>query len=84
MSSMCRFLAERLRLTVNLAKSAVDRPWKRSFLGFSVTAHREPRLKVAAKSIGRLREKLRDLFRQGRGRSIGHIAGSDRAPEPRG
>ncbi len=83
MSSMCRFLAERLRLTVNLAKSAVDRSWKRSFLGFSVTAHREPRLKVAAKSIGRLRDELRDLFRQGRGRSIGHTAGSDRAPEPR-
>lgn len=71
MSSMCRFLAERLRLTVNLAKSAVDRPWKRSFLGFSVTAHREPRLKVAAKSMGRLREKLRDLFRQGAGTPSG-------------
>ena len=83
MSLMCRFLTERLRLTVNLAKSAVDRPWKRSFLGFSVTAHREPRLKVAAKSVGRLREKLRDLFRQGRGRSIGRTA-KDLAPILRG
>jgi len=81
MSSMCRFLAERLRLTVNLAKSAVDRPWKRSFLGFSVTPHREPRLKVAAKSMGCLREKLRDLFRQGRGHSIRHTA-KDLAPDP--
>lgn len=83
MASLQRFLAERLRLTVNLAKSAVDRPWKRSFLGFSVTAHREPRLKVADKSVSRLRDKLRTLFRQGRGRSIGRTA-KDLAPILRG
>jgi RNA-directed DNA polymerase len=71
MASLTRFLAERLRLAVNLAKSAVDRPWNRSFLGYTVTAHQEPRLRVAAKSVGRLQDKLRDLFRQGRGRSIG-------------
>jgi RNA-directed DNA polymerase len=28
-----RFLSEKLRLTVNRAKSAVDRPWNRKFLG---------------------------------------------------
>jgi RNA-directed DNA polymerase len=71
MAGLCRFLSERLRLAVNLAKSAVDRPWNRSFLGYTVTAHKEPRLRVAAKSVGRLRYKLRDLFRQGRGRSVG-------------
>ncbi len=37
MASITRFLAERLRLAVNVAKSAVDRPWKRSFLGFTMT-----------------------------------------------
>ncbi|HZR35680.1 MAG TPA: group II intron reverse transcriptase/maturase [Nevskia sp.] len=71
MASVSRFLTERLRLAVNLAKSAVDRPWNRTFLGYSVTAHKEPRLRVAATSVGRLRDKLRDLFRQGRGRSVG-------------
>ena len=76
MASLTRFLAERLRLAVNLAKSAVDRPWKRSFLGYTVTAHKEPRLRVAAKSVGRLRDKLRDLFRQGRGRSVGRTVES--------
>src|SRR4029079_15809246 len=30
MASLTRFLGERLRLAVNLAKSAVDRPWKRT------------------------------------------------------
>jgi RNA-directed DNA polymerase len=71
MASLIRFLAERLRLTVNHAKSAVDRPWNRTFLGYSVTAHKAPRLRVAATSVGRLRDKLRHLFRQGRGRSVG-------------
>src|SRR5581483_9568135 len=71
MASVSRFLTERLRLAVNLAKSAVDRPWNRTFLGYSVTAHKEPRLRVAATSVGRLRDKLRGLFRQGRGRSVG-------------
>jgi RNA-directed DNA polymerase len=70
MASLTRFLGERLRLAVNLAKSAVDRPWNRTFLGYTVTAHKEPRLRVAATSVARLRDKLRDQFRQGRGRSI--------------
>jgi RNA-directed DNA polymerase len=67
-----RFLTERLRLTVNAAKSAVDRPWKRSFLGYTVTAHLQPRLRVAPRSVERLRDKLRAAFREGRGRSIAH------------
>jgi RNA-directed DNA polymerase len=72
MASVTRFLSERLRLTVNAAKSAVDRPWNRSFLGYSMTHHMKPRLKVAAKSVDRLRRKLRTTLRQGRGQSIGH------------
>lgn len=83
MASLTRFLAERLRLTVNLAKSAVDRPWNRSFLGYSVTAHREPRLRVAPKSASRLRDKLRAVFRQGRGRSVARTV-TDLAPILRG
>ena len=71
MASISRFLTKRLRLTVNTAKSAVDRPWNRSFLGYSVTAHLQPRLRVAAKSVQRLRDKLRTTFRQGRGQSVG-------------
>jgi len=72
MASVTRFLTERLRLTVNAAKSAVDRPWNRSFLGYSMTSHMKPRLKLAAKSAVRLRDKLRATFREGRGRSVGH------------
>ena len=60
MASITRFLSERLKLTVNGAKSAVDRPWHRSFLGFSMTAHKEPRLRVAPKSVARFKGKLKD------------------------
>jgi len=65
-----RFLRERLRLVFNRDKSAVDRPWKRKFLGYSFTAHFQPRLRVAPESVKRFKSRLRDLFRQGRGRSL--------------
>jgi len=58
MGSIARFLGERLKLTVNAAKSAVGRPWKRTFLGFTMTAHKEPRLRVAPKSVVRFKGKL--------------------------
>ena len=35
MDSVTRFLEKRLKLKVNAAKSAVDRPWKRKFLGYT-------------------------------------------------
>src|SRR5580765_1288308 len=45
--SITRFLEKRLRLKVNEEKSAVGRPWERKFLGYTMTWHREPRLKVS-------------------------------------
>lgn len=79
MASITRFLGERLRLAVNAAKSAVDRPWKRSFLGFTMTAHKAPRLRVAPASVARFKSKLKALWRQGRGRSLGRTI-EDLAP----
>jgi RNA-directed DNA polymerase len=70
MASITRFLVERLRLKVNMTKSAVDRPWARTFLGYTMTAHQQPRLRVAVKSVQRLRSKLRTTLRQGRGRTM--------------
>ena len=70
MASITRFLTERLRLKVNAAKSAVDRPWVRTFLGYTMTAHKQPRLRVAVQSVKRLRSKLRTTLRQGRGRTL--------------
>jgi RNA-directed DNA polymerase len=70
LTSLERFLTKRLRLRVNREKSAVARPWQRKFLGYTVTMHREPRLRVAPQSIHRLKTRLRHRMRAGRGRSL--------------
>jgi RNA-directed DNA polymerase len=72
MRSVRIFLEEVLRLRVNVQKSAVARPWERKFLGYSVTVHREPRLRIAPESVRRLTARVRELMRQGRGRSLAH------------
>jgi RNA-directed DNA polymerase len=70
MTSVTQFLSRQLRLKVNATKSAVARPWERKFLGYSMTWHRAPRLKVAAASVKRFKEKRRAEFRQGRGQNL--------------
>src|ERR1041385_4956375 len=82
--SITKFLEKRLRLKVNEEKSAVGRPWERKFLGYSMTWHREPRLKVADNSVKRLKEKLREILRQGRGRNIGQQIEEELTPLLRG
>jgi RNA-directed DNA polymerase len=74
LSSIERFLRDRLRLTVNRNKSAVDRPWKRKFLGYTFTMHYQPKLKVAPESVTRFKGRLREMFRRGRGRSLASLA----------
>ena len=84
MKSISRFLERRLRLKVNAEKSAVARPWERKFLGYSLTWHRESRLKVAASSVQRLKEKLREIFRRGKGRNLGKLIEAELTPLLRG
>src|SRR2546421_627885 len=84
MKSVTRFLERRLRLKVNAEKSAVARPWERKFLGYSLTWHREARLKVAASSVQRLKAKLREIFRRGRGRNVGRLIEAELTPLLRG
>ncbi len=73
LASLESFLWKRLRLKVNREKSAVDRPWRRKFLGFSVTANLKPRLRVSAQAVMRLKQKLRPLLRAGRGRRLSTV-----------
>ena len=70
LTSLTQFLEDRLKLKVNQEKSAVDRPWNRKFLGYSMTFHMRPRLKVAPASVSRFKAKLKQVFRRGRGRSL--------------
>jgi RNA-directed DNA polymerase len=73
MASLTRFLAEKLKLKVNMAKSAVARPWDRKFLGYSVTWHKVTRLRIAPVSLERLEERIRILFKGARGGSLSNI-----------
>lgn len=72
MGSVRGFLANRLKLTVNEAKSAVARPWERKFLGYSVTSNKGSKIRIAKTSIQRLKESVLKLCLQGRGRSLSH------------
>ena len=66
----------KLRLTVNLAKSAVDRAWNRPFLGFAFWAAKGGRVmvRIAAKSIAKMKVRVRLLTRRICGRSLVQIA----------
>jgi RNA-directed DNA polymerase len=70
MASVSRYVEGKLKLKVNVDKSAVDRPWRRSFLGYSFTNHRNPKIRVPEKSVKRFRQNLKELFRRGRGRNL--------------
>lgn len=69
MASVTGFIEDSLRLTVNTRKSAVDRPWNRRFLGFTVS-RRDARLKVADKAINKLKGEIRRLTRRTQGRRL--------------
>jgi RNA-directed DNA polymerase len=73
MKSISRFLERRLRLQVNEEKSAVDRPWKRAFLGFSMTWDKVPRVRVAPSSVLRFKSTLKRTFREGKGRNLSRL-----------
>jgi RNA-directed DNA polymerase len=73
MASIERFLTKHLKLRVNKAKSAVGRPAKRKFLGFSFTNGPQPRRRIAPQSLVRFRSRVRDLTRRTRGKSLSQI-----------
>ena len=70
MQAVTVFLEQRLKLKVNAFKSAVARPWARKFLGYSMTWHKKPKLKIAQQSRERLAEKIRKTLGEARGGSL--------------
>jgi len=66
--SITHWLESHLKLQVNLAKSAVGRPWQRKFLGYTV-CHRKHhvRLKISHEAIKRFKGDIKAVIRQGRG-----------------
>src|SRR5437016_9936824 len=74
MASIEKFLAKRLKLKVNKAKSAVARPSVRKFLGFSFTSGKKPRRRVAPQTLARFKARVRELTLRTRGASLAQIA----------
>jgi group II intron reverse transcriptase/maturase len=70
LQSLTGFLEQRLKLKVNQAKSAVARPWQRKFLGYSLTWHKGPKLRIAKPSLQKLTERVRALLRGAHGRQL--------------
>ena len=70
MESVKRFITEKLKLQVNESKSAVARPQERKFLGFSFTAGKELKRKIAPKAIDRFKERVREITLGAKGKSM--------------
>jgi hypothetical protein len=70
MASVRRLLERKLRRTVKEAKSAVDRPWNRTFLGFTCTKRQCKRRKVSEKALKACKAKVRASTGRTRGRII--------------
>ncbi len=69
MQSLQRYIDDSLRLKVNTQKSAVDRPWKRTFLGFTFSK-RGLKIKVSDKALMKLKATVRMLSRRTRGHTL--------------
>ncbi len=66
-----QFLQERLKLKVNESKSAVDRPWRLKFLGFSMyRLQGKTGIRIAPESLKRLKDRIRELTSRSRSQSL--------------
>jgi RNA-directed DNA polymerase len=73
LARVTRFFARRLQLTVNAAKRAVDRPWRRTLLGVTVTGRRPHRRRVRVKALPAYKPESRRLTSRPRGVSLRQV-----------
>jgi RNA-directed DNA polymerase len=71
LKSISKYIACRLKLQVNETKSAVGRPWERTFLGFSFSSRLN--IILSTRSMKRFKDKVRAITYRTRGRRIEHI-----------
>lgn len=71
MASITRFIEEELKLRVNKDKSAVDRPWKLKFLGFSFY-HKKGGIgiRVHPKPVKKFKKKLKEATGRSKVKSL--------------
>ncbi|MDO8686543.1 MAG: group II intron reverse transcriptase/maturase [Clostridiales bacterium] len=71
MESITEYLNKVLKLKVNAEKSAVDRPWKRKFLGFSFYISKgEVKVRVHEKPIKKLMGKIKSATSRSNGKNV--------------
>lgn len=73
LSSVTKFLAEKLKLKVNEKKSAVALAHERKFLGYSF--RRDGKLRVAPQSLEKFKKRVRELTSRNQGKSLGEVIG---------
>jgi RNA-directed DNA polymerase len=71
MESISRFITQKLKLKVNEAKSAVARPERRKFLGFSFTTGPDVKRVIAPKALNQFKQRIREITRRAKSVSIG-------------
>ncbi|MGG3494798.1 group II intron reverse transcriptase/maturase [Peribacillus simplex] len=62
MSNLTSFIESKLKLKVNYEKTKVDRPWNRTFLGFSFTrSKKNPKVRLDQQSLKRVKKRIREM-----------------------
>ena len=63
MENITRFIEGKLKLKVNINKSAVERPWKRKFLGFTLgIMFGKAYSSISKQSLKKHKDKLREIL----------------------
>lgn len=76
MAGAIEYLEGKLKLKVNRDKSAVDRPWRRKFLGFTFYQfHEKIGIRVHQKSINKFKTKIREITSRSNGKSMEYRIG---------
>lgn len=70
LESITKYIHKKLKLRINREKTAVDRAHRRKFLGFSFTAGKEHKKRIALESIKRFKGKVREITRRKRGKKV--------------
>jgi RNA-directed DNA polymerase len=74
LDSITQYLETKLKLRVNQDKSGVGLATTRKFLGYTMYRRKEMvHLKIAPVAMARFKGDLKQVFRRGRGRSLGRI-----------
>jgi len=75
MKSLTTFITKRLKLKVNQEKSAVEKVYRRKFLGFSFTSAKDSKRRIAPESIRRFKAKIKEITKTGKGGSMRQVTG---------